>query len=162
MNINWRIAIILMILLTTMIISTSCGSKYTGKLTSEDLPFEELVENAELIVIGQVTEIAIEKEGIIELLEETPDYRYSIVTFSVLETIKGEVIPEVVITNPGGISGVNFPTFRLEDRDLLFLIEEQDGLCREANYHIDENNMIREKYPLEEVLEEIKEILARR
>ena len=163
MNLVRKICVIICLpLLITLLCSSSCSSKYTGQLTPEDFPFEDLVEEADIIVICHVTKIEVEVEGVIELRDETPSGTESFVTFSVVETLKGELIPEFTVSHPGMIADPRIPIYHLGERRLIFVYDLPDGYVAfmgYGSYVIDEENLIWGEYPLKEVTEEIRHIL---
>jgi len=129
----------------------------TGKVTPEQLAAE-----AEVILVGKVTDIASYQQGEGNI--------YTLVTLSVEQTIKGEAAGEVVIRIPGGEAGgltmmvTDNPSFQPEERAVVFLAKGEGiftvvgGMY--GKYTIDENDMVGGR-PLTEFIGQLRDTLAK-
>ena len=165
-----RFILALVCLLVGGVIVNSCGRLETpeppsqvGQGLVEKLTLDELTAKAGSILIGEVTNIACYKEAEGNI--------YTLVTFSVEQTIKGEIEDEVVIRTPGGeLNGQTLwvedvPTFQLRERAVVFL-EESEGVFSvvggfQGKFSIDENNVVGGNIPLSEFIDQIREIVTK-
>jgi hypothetical protein len=89
--------------------------------------FPQLVQRAEQIVIGTVTDIHEEQD-----LAGTP---FTLVTFSDLSVLKGDVGPTLTLRFYGGHAGdvvvavSDMPRFTLGERDVLFVAGNDRDVC---------------------------------
>ena len=167
-NRHWRCSAFLLGLVALLAASlfTGCGQptppSQSGGGLVEKLTLDELTAKADAILVGEVTDIASYQEGEGNI--------YTLITFSVEQTIKGESEGEVSIRIPGGeVNGQTLwvedtPSFQLGERAVLFL-EEGEGIFSvvggfQGKFAIDNNDMVSGNVSLTEFIDQIKGILA--
>ena len=119
---------------------------------------EELTAQAELILVGHVTDVSCYEEGEGNI--------YTEVTISVEQKLKGEAGEEVVVRVAGGKVGEremwveDTPTFKMGERVVVFL-EESGGIFRvvggfQGKLTISEHDTVGDGIPLPEFMERIE------
>jgi hypothetical protein len=143
----------------TSITSTASTTPTSTTSTPGKVSLEKLVEIADYIITGQVTNIVKNQQidGVV----------YTLVTFLVEQNIKGETGPEVTIRIQGGeIGGIGMmatdnAAFHAEEKAVVFLASVEGyftvvgGLYGKVT--IDENNMAG-GMPLAEYIDQVKKI----
>ena len=135
----------------------------SSKPLMEQLTIDELAERADIIVVGEVTDIDYDRNG-------NGDVK-TLVSLSVTDVVKGANVEEVVIEVAGGqledlnVSVEDTPEFQLGERVAVFLRQVDHGTFTtvggfQGRFGIDENDMVGGNVPLTEFIDQIKNILA--
>lgn len=119
-----------------------------GASTFVKMSQKELVQDSELVVVGRVlsTNSYWEKTGTVIVTEAM---------IQVEETVFGDGPTVVKVLTFGGevggfhVEAAGFPEFEVNERVLLFLEPEQDGLARVAGYQQGQFRIVRDKAGVE-------------
>lgn len=147
---------------------TSCANKINPPPSQsvggivEKLTLDDLAARANLIILGDVGDVAYQKEANGSI--------YTLITFSVEQILKGETTNKVVVKVPGGeLDGQiqvveDAPTFQLGDR-VVFFLENGDGIFQvfggfQGKFTIDKNDMVGNT-PLSDFIEQVKNAVAK-
>jgi len=152
------------------IVLTSCSSPTSTAPVSqssqplmEKLSVDDLAGRADLIVVGDATDIHYDRNG-------NGDVK-TLVRLSVTDVVKGTSVEELVIQVAGGQSGdVNVsvedtPEFRLGERVVVFLRQVGAGAFTvvggfQGRFGIDESDMVSGNVPLTQFIDQITDIVA--
>ncbi|RJQ36457.1 MAG: hypothetical protein C4555_07460 [Dehalococcoidia bacterium] len=127
-----------------------------------ELTIDDLAEKADLVVLGEVVSIAYQRDT------ETGSI-YTLVTFSVRQTFKGESLPELIIRIPGGsldgeIQQVeDAPRFAQGESAIIFL-ENGDAIFRvvgsfQGKFTVYNDSMVG-SIPLQEFITQVNNAIA--
>jgi hypothetical protein len=127
----------------TTITTTSGTTSVNTTVTPGKISLESLVEIAGCVLVGQVTNITTS--------QQIDGRVYSLVVFSVSQTVKGQAGAEVTIKVPGGeIGGIgsistDTPAFHQGEKAVVFLVADGDYYTVTGGFYgkvtVDANNM---------------------
>lgn len=129
----------------------------------EQLTVDELAERADLIVVGEATDIDYDKNG-------NGDVK-TLVSLWVTDVVKGPSVEEVVVEVAGGqledlnVSVEDTPEFQIGERVVVFLRQLDHGNFAtvggfQGRFSIDENDMVSGSLSLAQFIDQIKYALA--